>query len=196
RNDPIVYSPESVSSLVNITDKQILRLTRLVEDMLDITRIQNGKLTLNVEKIDFAVLLEEVLNNFQEEYRRANCELTFDIAEGLMISGDRYRLEQVITNLLSNALKYGNGCPVHVRLFREQEELVLSVKDQGIGIDEESKERIFERFERAVSPATIGGLGLGLYITRQIVELHHGKIIVESTLGKGSVFTLRFPSNG
>ncbi len=193
KNDPGVYSPESVTNLVNITDKQIRRLTRLVEDMLDITRIQGGQLTLNTEKIEFENLVKEVISNFDEEFRRAGCELRSEIAGGLTINGDRYRLEQVVTNLLSNALKYGNGCPVDVKASKDGKAIRLSVKDQGIGIDSTSQERIFERFERAVSPSSIGGLGLGLYITRQIVELHHGKIYLESTVGKGSEFILEFP---
>lgn len=194
RNDPSVYSEESVSNLVTMADKQILRLTRLVEDMLDITRIQNGKLTLNVETLEFDVLVKEVIQNFDEEYRRAGCELNADISESLKVQGDRYRLEQVIANLLSNALKYGDGCPVAVKLTREGETVKLSVKDLGIGIEEESHERVFERFERAVSPSRIGGLGLGLYITRQIVELHHGRIYLESNQVKGTEFLIELPA--
>lgn len=194
RNDPSVYSKESFASLVNITDKQILRLTRLVEDMLDITRIENGKLTLNLERLEFNQLVKEVLQTFEEEYRRAGCELRVDIADGLFIKGDRYRMEQVITNLLSNALKYGKSSPVDVKAYSEGNSIKLMVKDQGIGIAPENIQRVFERFERAVNSSSIGGLGLGLYITRQIVELHHGKIHIESTLGKGSEFTVEFPA--
>lgn len=194
RDDPSVFAEQSVRSLVNMADKQILRLTRLVEDMLDITRIQNGKLTLNIESLGLDELVKEVIHNFDEEFRRANCEIRTDIAEGIVIKGDRYRMEQVITNLLSNALKYGDGCPVDVKLARSGKNVILTVKDQGIGIDKENQERIFERFERAVSPTAIGGLGLGLYITRQIVDLHHGRIYLKSAVGKGSEFFLELPS--
>lgn len=194
KNDPAALSHESVKGLVTMADKQILRLTRLVEDMLDITRIQNGKLTLKTEVLDLSELLREVTENFSEEYRRAGSHLNVDVAEKLLIDGDRYRLEQVIANLLSNALKYGNQRPVSVKAFRNGGEVRFSVADEGIGIASESIERVFDRFERAVSPTSIGGLGLGLYISRQIVELHHGSISLRSAVGKGSEFTVTFPS--
>jgi signal transduction histidine kinase len=195
KKDESVFSPEKVTGLVDIADKQIDRLIRLVDDMLDITRIQNGKLSLNIKTVEFDLLASEVVQNFSDEYHRAGCELSFHSEEHLLIEGDRYRLEQVIANLLSNALKYGEKCPVSVRASKEGNKVILSVKDQGMGISEENQKRIFDRFERAVSPNNIGGLGLGLYITRQIVELHKGTIKVESVEGKGSEFLLELPAN-
>lgn len=193
RNDVSVFEPEKVKSLVHMTGKQVNRLTRLVDDMLDITRIQNGKLSLNMDVVDFDVLVKEVIENFAEEYRNAGCDLSFRIPEALFLTGDRYRLEQVITNLLSNALKYGNGCPVEVVVTSTEKKIRLSVRDHGKGIAPENHERIFERFERAVSATSVGGLGLGLYITRQIVELHNGTIILKSTPGEGSDFVVELP---
>ncbi|WP_232293259.1 sensor histidine kinase [Stigmatella aurantiaca] len=106
---------------------------------------------------------------------------------------DRLRVEQVVTNLLTNALKYGAGRPVAVRVEGAGERARLTVKDQGIGIAEEDLARIFERFERAVSDRHYGGLGLGLYITRQIVEAFGGTVGVTSRPGMGSTFTLELP---
>jgi signal transduction histidine kinase len=195
KGDPGVYEPENVMALVNMTDKQVNRLTRLVDDMLDITRIQSGKLTLNIEAVDFHQLILDVGQNFKEQYQAARCDLVLNVDDNLFVAGDIYRLEQVIANLLSNALKYGNGCPVKVRAKSEGDQVVLTVQDEGMGIAEENHARIFERFERAVSASSIGGLGLGLYITRQIVELHRGKITLQSSLGKGSTFTITLPVN-
>lgn len=195
KGNPLVYEPESVLTLVNMADKQVNRLTRLVDDMLDITRIQNGKLSLNVEVVEFHLLVKEVTQNFQEEFRAAKCELHVRLDDDLFIAGDVYRLEQVIANLLSNALKYGKGCPVHVDAKLDSEHVILSIKDEGMGIAAENHERVFERFERAVSASSIGGLGLGLYISRQIVELHKGTIRIESAPGVGSNFILKFPVN-
>ena len=107
---------------------------------------------------------------------------------------DRYRFEQVVTNLLTNAMKYGEGRPVRIILRREADKALLIVRDEGIGIAEENHRRIFERFERAVPASTVSGLGLGLYIVKRIVEAHGGEIGVESELGKGASFTVRLPS--
>lgn len=194
KKDDSVFSPEKVTGLVGIAEKQIDRLIRLVDDMLDITRIQNGKLSLNIQPVEFDLLAKEVVENFSDEFERAGCELSFTSQDRLMIEGDRYRLEQVIANLLSNALKYGNKAPVSVSARLNGSNVELSVKDQGMGISLLNQERIFDRFERAVNPNNIGGLGLGLYITRQIVELHSGQIRVKSLEGQGSEFLLELPA--
>ena len=109
---------------------------------------------------------------------------------------DTQRLEQVVINLLTNALKYGAGKPVHLRLAAEGERARLSVRDEGIGIAAEDQGRIFERFERAVSDRHFGGLGLGLYICRQIVDALGGTIAVRSTPGEGSTFEVVLPLDG
>ena len=106
---------------------------------------------------------------------------------------DTYRMEQVIVNLLTNALKYGAGKPIHIELVKSETEVKVLVHDQGPGVKEEDRERIFERFERAVSPEQVSGLGLGLYIAKQIVEQNNGHIYVDSRAGGGSTFILDLP---
>jgi signal transduction histidine kinase len=118
--------------------------------------------------------------------------IRLDLAAGVSVNGDRHRLEEVVENLLTNALKYGGESkPIRVTLRAEGPDAVIEVSDQGIGIAAEDQARIFNRFERAVSSSKISGLGLGLYIARLIVEAHGGTISVRSALGQGSTFTVR-----
>ncbi len=194
RGDQSVYSPEKVNALIATTESQVERLSRLVDDMLDVSRIENGKLSLSPEPVELASLVETVYENFASQFESAGS--TFRLEAKQMISGnwDRYRLEQVVANLFTNAIKYGAGRPIHVRVRAEDELAILYVRDLGIGIAPEDQKRVFNRFERAKSATTISGLGLGLYITREIVEMHGGRIRVQSALGEGSTFIVELPT--
>ena len=196
KGDASAFSPEKVVSLLESSETQMNRLTHLIDNMLDISKLVNGKLSLIFEPVDMSQLVTDVFENLSDEFRLANCEVNLQLKEGVMVVCDRYRIEQVLTNLFSNALKYGRGRPVSFILESDDEKLLFSVKDQGVGIANENLERIFDRFERAVSGTVIGGLGLGLYITRQILEMHNGQIYVESIVGKGSTFAIELPLNG
>jgi PAS domain S-box-containing protein len=173
--------------------RQTARLSRLVESLLDVSRITGGQLPLEREEIDFAELVSEVAERFREEARRAGCSLAVDVEAPVVGRWDRLRLEQVVANLISNAIKYGAGKPVEVHLAAGEGAARLTVRDYGLGVAEEDKKRIFERFERAVSMRHYGGLGLGLYIARQIIEAHGGSIAVSSERGAGSTFTITLP---
>ncbi|HSP78171.1 MAG TPA: HAMP domain-containing sensor histidine kinase [Myxococcaceae bacterium] len=169
----------------------------LIDELLDAGRITSGRLRLEREEVDLAALVREAVGRMSESFVRAGCEVLL-FAE-LPVSGrwDRVRLEQVVGNLLSNAAKYGRGQPVEVRVEAVDEILArLMVKDGGIGIAPEDQARIFERFERAVTGNQFHGLGLGLWITRQIVESHGGRILVHSTPGVGSTFSVELPRRG
>jgi len=133
------------------------------------------------------------VERFQEEASRAGCAIELSLVEDATGMWDRSRLEQVATNLLSNAIKYGPGHPIEVVVSAESERASVAVSDQGIGVDPEDAARIFHRFERAVSARHYGGLGLGLYIARQIAEAHGGQIAVAERPGGGSTFTLTLP---
>ncbi len=175
------------------TNKSLNRITNLVDDMLDIARIRTGKLTLNKVTTDLDVLIEEVIERFKPQFEVAGVQgLTFNAvkATGLF---DIFRIEQVITNLLSNALKYGNKKPVEVSMKIQSGNVIVSFKDNGIGISKEDQNKIFTRFERGGSPPQIAGLGLGLSIVEDIVRAHQGEIWVESEVGKGSTFYVSFP---
>jgi signal transduction histidine kinase len=184
---------EKVATIAERTDQQLRRLSRLVSDLLDVSRIHSHKLTLDLERVELRELVADVAERFSEEYAHAGVRL--DLAPCPRVVGvwDRGRVEQVVLNLLFNALKYGAGKPVRVEVTVDGEVARLSVKDQGLGLREEDRARIFERFERAISANEASGLGLGLYITREIVQAHGGAITVESQLGAGSTFTVTLP---
>ena len=172
--------------------RQTERLGRLVTNLLDVGRIGAGRFLLEKEELDLEPLVRGVLERCAEELKRAACAVTVS-TEPLRVQADQLRLEQVVLNLISNAMKYAAGAPVEVKLRREGGEAVLSVRDQGIGIELPAQQRIFERFERAVPAREYSGLGLGLYIAREIVEAHGGAISVDSRPGKGALFTVRLP---
>jgi PAS domain S-box-containing protein len=186
---------ERMRKYVRISVSQTDRLSRLIEEMLDVSRIGSGKLALELELIDLRRLVQGVFGEFSEQIREAGSVATFAQPSGgeIVVRCDRYRIEQVVTNLLTNALKYGAGKPIEVHLDRAGDEVCLCVRDHGIGIAPDDQTRIFERFERAVPASSVSGLGLGLYIVRQIVEGHGGSVSVQSRLGEGSEFTVRLP---
>jgi signal transduction histidine kinase len=169
------------------------RLELLVEDLLDVAKCMADDLVLECHDVDLRALTLEVTERFGEHASRAGC--TLEIAPGAPVVGqwDRPRLERLITNLVSNALRYGAGKPVFVTLAAEHDRVELSVRDHGIGIAAADAARIFERFERAVSARRYGGLGLGLHLAREIARAHGGAIDVTSELGKGAVFRLTLP---
>ena len=168
------------------------RLTRLVEDLLDVSRISAGRIELECEEFDLGSLVHEIAERMRDEFERACAPLSVE-APSVTGRWDKARIDQIVTNLMTNALKYGKGTPVDVRLQQHGERVQLCVADQGIGIELEDQRRIFQRFERAVSPRKFGGLGLGLWITSQLVDAHGGKIEVESRPGAGASFTVTLP---
>lgn len=175
--------------------RQIGRLQELVERLLDVSRIVRGTLTLARAKTDLAALAREVAESLQETATAAGSLLTVEGPERLEGQWDHPRLEQVLLNLVTNAIKYGSGRPVGVRLEDLGGAVRVSVTDRGIGIAEADTERIFERFERAASLRHYAGLGLGLYVARSIVESHGGKLCVVSRLGDGSTFVIDLPKH-
>ena len=173
--------------------RQMGRLNRLIQQLLDVSRLTSGDLTLSPEPVTLGEIVREAVDGLTEDLERAAC--TVEIQEGAPILGlwDRLRVEQVLTNLLRNALLYGSGKPIEIGLSAAGDHATFFVRDRGFGIAKESQAKIFERFERAVSARNYGGLGLGLYITKQIIEAHLGSIRVESEPGYGSTFWVELP---
>jgi len=163
--------------------------------MLEISRLRTGKLSVEKTAVNLNELLVDLKLRFDELFlENTGEELHLSIKEDLTGQWDRLRLEQTFSNLLTNALKYGNKKPVSITVERENDFAVISFIDRGIGIKEENKEKIFQRFERAgISANEISGMGLGLYIAKQIVLAHEGVIIVESQVDKGSKFSVKLP---
>lgn len=173
--------------------KQLTRINRLIDDMLEITRINANHLALNLEDFEFCQFIGEVVERFRPQLEASGCELSASLNCPLKIKGDSYRIEQVVVNLLTNAMKYGAGHPIKIEVQKKNDRGILYVQDRGPGIAESDIERIFERFERAISSSEVSGLGLGLFISRQIIEKHGGVLSVDSQLGTGSTFILELP---
>ncbi|HET7824300.1 MAG TPA: PAS domain-containing sensor histidine kinase [Anaeromyxobacter sp.] len=184
--------PQYVERVLATAERQGQRLEKLVAALLDVSRIQMGRLELDVEEVDLGAVIGDVAAQFEDE--AAQTGSTIEV-RGEPVHGywDRLRVSQVVTNLLANAVKYGGGNPVEIDFGPREDRAAFVVRDHGIGIDSADQPQIFERFERAVSSRNYGGLGLGLYIVKRIVEAHGGTIRVESTPGKGASFFVELP---
>jgi PAS domain S-box-containing protein len=186
--------PERIVKMVQTSERQITRLSRLIEDLLDISRINIGRLKISPEEFDLAELIHEVIDRFSEQVLESGCTIRLSMADRVPVRLDRFRIEQVLVNLLTNAIKYAPGKPIEVQVVSEKDRLLVSFRDHGIGIAQADQARIFERFERAVSASHFAGMGLGLYIVAQILRAHQGRIEVQSELGSGSLFRVEMPA--
>jgi len=174
---------------------QVDKLTMLVEDMLTMSKFEAGKLEFSTDTFDIKTLLLDIIETFS--YTNTTHTINHQLyGAPVIIQGDKQRIEQVIINLLNNAIKYSpNADKVHVKMEADDEKVVINIKDDGIGLGEEQQIKIFSRFYRAEGTKGISGLGLGLYLTKQIIDRHHGNIQVQSAPGKGSVFSFSLPRN-
>ena len=186
-------APADASQRIQSAIRASCRLGDLIETLLDVSRITTGRFTIAREHVDAAAVLRDIVEHFRESARHAKCELTVHADEPTRGDWDQLRLGQAVGNLLSNAIKYAAGKPIDVRVEREDGHLVVAVCDQGPGIPEADLPRIFERFERGFSVRHYGGLGLGLYVTRQIAEAHGGRLEAANRPEGGARFTLRLP---
>jgi PAS domain S-box-containing protein len=182
---------------LGISLDQVARITKLVDKLLDISRIQSGRLELDLEPVNLPELVREQIERFQGEIKRTGSEVRLDLPENAIVQADRFRIEQVFVNLFTNALKYGLGNPIEIKVQASADSVVLAVKDEGQGIAENHQQKIFERFQRAGAPKNVDGIGLGLYIAREVVSAHHGDISVHSLPGQaGSTFEVSLPISG
>jgi signal transduction histidine kinase len=172
---------------------QIERLNRLVSELLDVSRLSSGRLVLESEDVDLGALIDDVVERFDDQAARAGCSFVVRHTAHVRGQWDRARLDQVITNLIGNALKYGAGKPVEITVSADARQAQVAVRDYGIGVPSTDVSRIFGRFERAAPKQHYGGLGLGLWISTEIVKAHAGSIELESEEGVGSTFTVRLP---
>jgi signal transduction histidine kinase len=190
---------DNVNQRLTTMARQTTRLSKLVENLLDLSRIAAGRLTLQPEEFDLAEMVRDVVKRLAPEAERLGCTLEVHADGAVRGRWDQLRLEQVVSNLLANAVKYGAAQPIQIEVqtleptVGHARAVRLVMRDHGIGMSPQDAARVFERFERAVSVRHYGGLGLGLYITRQIVEAHHGQISVDSRLGAGATFTVVLP---
>jgi len=168
-------------------------LARLIDDLLDVSRIAAGRLPLRIEEMDLAEVAREMVSRSADAAAKAGSQIRLHAPGPVVGTWDRLRLEQVADNLLANAVKYGRGLPIDVRAEASAGTARLVVSDHGPGIAPEDQARIFEQFERAAPSRHYGGLGLGLWIARQLVEAHGGRIRLDSTPGAGAEFTVELP---
>ncbi len=186
--------PQVLDPKLRSLERQTRRLSLLVNELLDVSRMRLGRLELRLEEADLAEVAREAATHVEVDIGRSGSQLAYDLVPA-PARFDRLRLEQVVGNLLVNAGKFGEGKPVRLRVWPDGAFVLLEVSDQGIGIAPEHQARVFERFQRAVPAQHFGGLGLGLYVARQIVEAHGGTIDVASEAGAGATFTVRLPKD-
>ena len=187
-------SLEKFRKSIMVAEKQVNRINILVDDLLDVTRITSGRLTLNFEDVEMVETIKEVAERYTVQLQKAQSVLLLDVVDSLVARIDRIRFEQVLINLLTNAIKYAPGKPITISLRSVDDKIILKVIDQGEGILPDDQKKVFDRFERANSHAAQGGLGLGLYIVKQIITAHNGTIEVESQQNMGTTFTIELPA--
>lgn len=188
---PDALLPDRMRKQLDYTIHQIDRLNKLVDAMLDISRINTGKLDINKKLFNFSELLHELIERFTPQFEAVGINVKTDIAPELFGNWDSYKLEQVVNNLFANAIRYSPRKDVTISLRALNDMAFFNVRDEGVGIAPSNLDRIFERFERVSSVTS--GLGLGLYITRQILDLHGATIRAESELGRGTNFIIELP---
>ncbi|MBW8354452.1 MAG: hybrid sensor histidine kinase/response regulator [Pseudomonas sp.] len=193
RENAAAFSLDKMHAMVDRDERQIKSLIRLIEDMLDISRIRTGKLSIRPSRFDLTQLVRGLVENFAPQVEAAQSSLSLEAEQPLQGHWDEFRIEQVISNLLTNALRYGAKSPIQVRVYAQDGEARVEVRDHGIGISEENQKRIFQQFERVSASHVAAGLGLGLFISEQIVTAHGGTISVESRIGEGALFRVSLP---
>jgi signal transduction histidine kinase len=195
KKDPSTVGTDKLLENLEVADSQVQRLTKLVETLLDISRITAGRLDLHRAEVDLTALARGVGKRMEPEIIKVGSRLVVQSDGPVLGNWDEGRIDQVITNLLSNAIKYGPEKPVEISIGSNGREAHVSVRDYGVGIAKEDQKRIFGRFERALPSNHYGGFGLGLWIVSQIVHAHGGTIGVESRPGEGAIFDVRLPRN-
>lgn len=193
RDNAAAFTLDKMHAMVERDERQIKSLIRLIEDMLDVSRIRTGKLSIRPSRFDLVKLVANLLQNFAPQFDAAESTVTFTADEPVEGPWDEFRIEQVISNLLTNALRYGGKGPIDVRVYSHEGQARVEVQDRGIGISEENQKRIFQQFERVSAKTVVAGLGLGLFISEQIVAAHGGSIVVESRINEGALFRVCLP---
>ena len=187
------FSVENLMNMLESAEQQTLHLSKMINDLLNVSLLTTGRIALDLEEGDLKKIIETTIENFAEKLKQEKYILQTNLAEGVIGKWDKIRLEQIIGNLLSNSIKYGNHKPIMVTLQKNSTHARLSVADLGIGIQNKDKKRIFSLFERSVDSKEYAGLGVGLFITSQLVRAHKGTLKVESQVGKGSTFIVELP---
>jgi PAS domain S-box-containing protein len=190
QRESVSLEKEWLCNRLSRASSQVSRLTQLLDNLMDVSRLTGGSLPLEREDVELGGVVHAVIDHLRDEMGHREVRLHVTPVRG---EWDRVRLEQIVTNLVSNAIKYGADKPIDISLDADTDTARLSVTDRGLGIDTESQKKLFRRFERGVSGRQYGGFGLGLWITREIVEAMGGRISVASKVGEGSTFSVELP---
>lgn len=193
KNDPKAFSKDQIIKINNQNEELAIHLNTIVDNMLEISRIRYGQLVLSKQGYDLKLIIEEVLNKMKPIFIRSGYIVPQVIGHGINGEWDITRIKHVAYNLLSNAIKYGQGNPIEIMLTKTQKGARIEITDHGIGIPKEDQKSIFERYERAVERQEISGLGLGLFISKKIVEAHAGEIWVECRDERCTTFIVELP---
>jgi signal transduction histidine kinase len=193
KGDMSVFNAEKLQTMVARDTRQIQSMIRLINDMNDVSRIQNDKLSILPADTNLSKLLHNIAEDLAQQAEAAGSAFVLDIQPDVTGVWDEFRIEQIIINLLTNALRYGDAKPVNVTLRADATSAELKVSDHGLGIPTAEQERIFEKFERGNIKKAREGLGMGLFIARQLASAHQGTLTVTSSVGEGSTFTLTLP---
>ena len=185
---------EKIASSLERSLRHLGRLEKLITDLLDAARIKAGRVVYEFQRVDITQLAKSVSAGLQPQLEKADCELSIQGPMPLFVRCDPGRMEQVFTHLLSNAMKYGAGKPIQIRIEDGGSWVRLAFVDQGTGIPVERQATLFERFDHPTAPGAVGGLGLGLFVTAQIIGGHQGQIEVQSESGKGATFKITLPA--
>ena len=188
-----MFAPSETRKLLQLIERQGRRLSQFVEDLLELGRSRAGKLDFDYREVDLGDVIRDVVSRLGLEFVRSGSVLSTAVEGAVVGQWDRSRIDQVVTNLLGNAIKFGSGNPIEVSAQARDGRATLIVRDHGIGIAQGSRERLFEPFVRGVPVRNYGGLGLGLNIVKRIVEGMGGSVAVESELGKGAAFVVQLP---
>lgn len=186
--------PEQFDAMIKRDERQIKAMIRLIDDMLDVSRMRSGQLSIRPAQVELMTLLERVVSDLSLQASATGCKLSLQEHPPVQGCWDEFRIEQVVVNLLTNALRYGGGQPVEVSVQYAGNLVRIHVRDEGKGIAQQDLERIFEPYERGARNGEPKGLGLGLYISRQLAVSHGGELRVTSKPGEGSTFTLSLPT--
>jgi len=195
RGNLAAFGPEQLQKMIARDERQIQSMIRLIEDMLDVARLRSGTLSIRPSPVELIGLLERVINDLALQVAGSGSGLTLHPHPPVCGEWDEFRVEQVIVNLLTNALRHGGGKPVDVSVHSTGSEVRIDVADRGPGISEAERQRISEAFARGAGNGDARGLGLGLYIARQLVEAHGGQLSVRAGEEGGSTFSLTLPLN-
>jgi signal transduction histidine kinase/PAS domain-containing protein len=185
--------PASMRTALEVLQREDRRLGRFVDELLDLGRIRSGQLSFELEEVDLGTVVRDVVSRLSGELAQARSAVTVKTEGAMTGEWDHFRVEQVVTNLLSNAMKYGEGKPIDISAVRSGDRAILKVVDHGIGIEPTMLGKIFDPFQRVVDARNYGGLGLGLHIAKTIIDGLAGTITVDSRLGAGSTFTVELP---